>query len=118
MGMKLLKLVSMLGNHGPLIPTPVAVVALCVPHEVEDGGDCIILLWRNSQARIDNPNFANAVRSLTQYFANVDLSGHEASAIAYANIYHSLQAQSVPTTIVEDQEEPAYPLFYRLQARK
>jgi hypothetical protein len=46
MGMKLLKLVSMLGNHGPLIPTPVAVVALCVPHESEDA-DRIIFRWRN-----------------------------------------------------------------------
>jgi MFS transporter, DHA2 family, multidrug resistance protein len=53
------------------------------------------------QARIDNPNFANAVQGLTQHFANGGLGGHEASATAYASIYRSLQAQSASLAYID-----------------
>lgn len=45
-------------------------------------------------ARIDNPNFANAVRGMTQHFVNSGLGRHEALATAYARIYQSVQAQA------------------------
>ena len=53
------------------------------------------------QARVDNPNFANAVQGLTQHFANGGLSRHEASATAYASIYRSLQAQSASLAYID-----------------
>jgi DHA2 family multidrug resistance protein len=53
------------------------------------------------QARIDNPNFANAVQGLTQHFANGGLGRHEASATAYASIYRSLQAQSASLAYID-----------------
>jgi MFS transporter, DHA2 family, multidrug resistance protein len=46
------------------------------------------------KARIDNPNFANAVQGLTQHFVSAGLGRHEALATAYARIYQSLQAQA------------------------
>jgi DHA2 family multidrug resistance protein len=45
-------------------------------------------------ARIDNPNFANAARELSRHFATGGLGRHEALATAYARIYESLQAQA------------------------
>jgi len=45
-------------------------------------------------ARIDNPNFANAVQTMTQHFVNGGLGSHEAQATAYARIYQSVQAQA------------------------
>jgi DHA2 family multidrug resistance protein len=53
------------------------------------------------QARIDNPNFANAVQGLTQHFANGGLGRHKASATAYASIYRSLQAQSASLAYID-----------------
>jgi MFS transporter, DHA2 family, multidrug resistance protein len=53
------------------------------------------------QARIDNPNFVNAVQGLTQHFANGGLGRHEASATAYASIYRSLQAQSASLAYID-----------------
>jgi DHA2 family multidrug resistance protein len=53
------------------------------------------------QARIDNPNFANAVQGLTQHFANGGLGRHEASATAYASIYRSLQAQAASLAYID-----------------
>ena len=52
-------------------------------------------------ARIDNPNFANAVQGLTQHFANGGLSRHEASATALASIYRSLQAQAASLAYID-----------------
>ena len=52
-------------------------------------------------ARIDNPNFANAARSLTQRFAATGLSQHDASATAYASIYQQVQAQSATLAYVD-----------------
>jgi len=46
------------------------------------------------KARIDNPNFANAVRGLSQHFGTGGLGRHEALGTAYARIYQSLQAQA------------------------
>ena len=45
-------------------------------------------------ARIDNPNFANAAHAMTQHFVNSGLSRHEAQGAAYARIYQSVQAQA------------------------
>jgi DHA2 family multidrug resistance protein len=45
-------------------------------------------------ARIDNPNFANAAQALSRHFASGGLGRHEALATAYARIYESLQAQA------------------------
>jgi len=45
-------------------------------------------------ARVDNPNFANAARELSEHFAKGGLGKHEALAAAYARIYGSVQAQA------------------------
>jgi DHA2 family multidrug resistance protein len=45
-------------------------------------------------ARIDNPNFANAAQELSRHFARGGLGRHEALATAYARLYESLQAQA------------------------
>jgi DHA2 family multidrug resistance protein len=45
-------------------------------------------------ARVDNPNFANAARGLSHRFAHGGLGKHDALATAYARIYGSLQAQA------------------------
>ena len=45
-------------------------------------------------ARVDNPNFANAAHALTQHFVNGGLGRHEAQGVAYARIYQSVQAQA------------------------
>ncbi|HKD01162.1 MAG TPA: DHA2 family efflux MFS transporter permease subunit [Terriglobales bacterium] len=52
-------------------------------------------------ARIDNPNFANALQGLTQHFADAGMGRHEASATAYASIYRSLQAQAASLAYVD-----------------
>jgi MFS transporter, DHA2 family, multidrug resistance protein len=46
------------------------------------------------KARVDNPNFANSAQGLTQHFASIGLSKHEALATAYAQIYQSVQTQA------------------------
>lgn len=53
------------------------------------------------KARIDNPNFANTVQSLTQRYVNSGLGRHEASATAYASIYQSVQAQAATLAYVD-----------------
>ena len=53
------------------------------------------------KARIDNPNFMNSTRGLTQHFANSGLGRHEAQATAYARIYHSLQAQAASLAYID-----------------
>jgi DHA2 family multidrug resistance protein len=45
-------------------------------------------------ARVDNPNFAQAAQGLSQHFGKGGLGKHEAMATAYARIYQSLQAQA------------------------
>jgi DHA2 family multidrug resistance protein len=52
-------------------------------------------------ARIDNPNFANTVHSLTQHFVTGGLGKHEAQATAYARIYQSLQAQAASLAYID-----------------
>jgi len=46
------------------------------------------------KARVDNPNFANAVQALTRHFQNAGLGRHQALATSYAWIYQSVQAQA------------------------
>jgi hypothetical protein len=53
------------------------------------------------QARIDNPNFANAAQGLAQHFAISGLSRHEASATAYASIYRSVQAHAASLAYID-----------------
>ena len=53
------------------------------------------------KTRIDNPNFSNAVQSLTQHFVNSGLGRHEARATAYARIYQSLQAQAASLAYID-----------------
>jgi MFS transporter, DHA2 family, multidrug resistance protein len=45
-------------------------------------------------ARVDNPNFAQAAQGLSQHFGKGGLGKHEAMATAYARIYQSLQAEA------------------------
>jgi MFS transporter, DHA2 family, multidrug resistance protein len=53
------------------------------------------------KARIDNPNFANAVRGLTRHFVNAGLGRHEALETAYARIYQSVQAQAATLAYID-----------------
>jgi len=52
-------------------------------------------------ARIDNPNFANAARELSRHFASSGLGKHEALATAYARIYQSAQAQAASLAYID-----------------
>lgn len=52
-------------------------------------------------ARIDNPNFANAARGLQQHFTSMGLSRHDALGTAYARIYQSLQAQAASLAYID-----------------
>ena len=52
-------------------------------------------------ARIDNPNFANAAHGLSRHFANGGLGKHEALATAYARIYQSVQAQAASLAYID-----------------
>jgi len=52
-------------------------------------------------ARVDNVNFVNAARELTQHFVNSGLGSHEAQATAYASIYRSLQAQAATLAYID-----------------
>jgi len=52
-------------------------------------------------ARVDNPNFANAARGLARHFASGGLGRHEALSTAYARIYQSLQAQAASLAYVD-----------------
>jgi DHA2 family multidrug resistance protein len=45
-------------------------------------------------ARVDNPNFINAAKGLSQHFAISGVGKHEAQITAYATIYRTLQAQA------------------------
>jgi MFS transporter, DHA2 family, multidrug resistance protein len=53
------------------------------------------------QARVDNPNFANSVRGLTQHFVSSGLGRHEALATAYARIYQTVQAQAASLAYID-----------------
>ena len=53
-------------------------------------------------ARIDNPNFANATQGLMQHYTNSGVGRHEALATAYARIYRSLQAQAASLANIDD----------------
>jgi DHA2 family multidrug resistance protein len=46
------------------------------------------------KARVDNPNFANSAKGLTQHFIDGGMGKHEALATAYARIYQTVQAQA------------------------
>ena len=52
-------------------------------------------------ARVDNPNFANTARGLTQHFMSGGLGRHEAVATAYARIYQSLQAEGASLAYID-----------------
>ena len=52
-------------------------------------------------ARPDNPNFQNAVNGLSQRFAHLGLSAHEAQARAYGSIYQGLQAQAASLAYID-----------------
>jgi DHA2 family multidrug resistance protein len=52
-------------------------------------------------ARVDNPNFANAAQGFTRHFVNAGLGRHEALATAYARIYQSLQAQAASLAYID-----------------
>jgi MFS transporter, DHA2 family, multidrug resistance protein len=52
-------------------------------------------------ARIDNPNFADAARGLSRHFANGGLGKHEAIATAYARIYQSVQRQAASLAYID-----------------
>lgn len=53
------------------------------------------------KARVDNPNFANAARSLAQHFVRAGLGRHDALATAYARIYQSLLQQSATLAYID-----------------
>jgi DHA2 family multidrug resistance protein len=53
------------------------------------------------KTRVDNPNFMNVVKDLTQHFANAGIGRHEATATAYARIYQSLQAQAASLAYID-----------------
>jgi len=53
------------------------------------------------KARVDNPNFANIARGLTQHFANGGVGRHEALSTAYASIYLSLQAHAASLAYID-----------------
>lgn len=52
-------------------------------------------------ARIDNPNFANAAQGLTQRFVTAGLGHHEAQATAYARIYQTVQTQAASLAYID-----------------
>ena len=52
-------------------------------------------------ARVDNPNFANTVRGMTQHFVSSGLGRHEAQATAYARIYQALQGQAASLAYID-----------------
>jgi len=52
-------------------------------------------------ARVDNPNFVNAAKGLTQHFATAGVGKHEALSVAYARIYQSLQAQAASLAYID-----------------
>ena len=51
--------------------------------------------------RVDNPNFVSAANGLTQHFAAAGVGKHEASMVAYARIYQSLQAQAASLAYID-----------------
>ena len=53
------------------------------------------------KARVDNPNFANAARSMAQHFVKAGLGRHESLAIAYARIYQSVLQQSATLAYID-----------------
>jgi MFS transporter, DHA2 family, multidrug resistance protein len=52
-------------------------------------------------ARVDNPNFVNGAKGLTQHFATAGVGQHEALSVAYARIYQSLQAQAASLAYID-----------------
>jgi DHA2 family multidrug resistance protein len=53
------------------------------------------------KTRIDNQNFINITRDLTQRFAHGGIGSHDASATAYAQIYQSVQAQAATLSYID-----------------
>ena len=53
------------------------------------------------KARIDNPNFINAAKGLSQQLAISGVGKHEAQMTAYARIYQSLQAQAASLAYID-----------------
>jgi DHA2 family multidrug resistance protein len=52
-------------------------------------------------ARIDNPNFANAAHGLAEHFVRGGLGRREALATAYARIYQGLQGQAASLAYID-----------------
>jgi DHA2 family multidrug resistance protein len=52
-------------------------------------------------ARVDNPNFQNAVSGLNQQLAHSGLGTHEAQLQSYARIYQGLQAQAASLAYID-----------------
>jgi DHA2 family multidrug resistance protein len=52
-------------------------------------------------ARIDNQNFINAAKGLSQHLATSGVGKHEALITAYARIYQSLQAQAASLAYID-----------------
>jgi len=52
-------------------------------------------------ARIDNQNFINAAKGLSQHLATSGVGKHEAQITAYARIYQSLQAQAASLAYID-----------------
>jgi DHA2 family multidrug resistance protein len=52
-------------------------------------------------ARVDNPNFINAAKGLSQHLAIAGVGKHEAQMTAYATIYQSLQAQAASLAYID-----------------
>ncbi|MGB8987515.1 MAG: DHA2 family efflux MFS transporter permease subunit [Candidatus Sulfotelmatobacter sp.] len=52
-------------------------------------------------ARVDNPNFINAARGLSQHLAVSGVGKHEAQMTAYATIYQTLQAQAASLAYID-----------------
>jgi DHA2 family multidrug resistance protein len=52
-------------------------------------------------ARVDNPNFQNAVNGLSQRFTHSGLDAHGAGVAAYGRLYQGLQAQSASLAYID-----------------
>ena len=51
--------------------------------------------------RVDNPNFANAANGLAKHLATAGVGKHEAQLTAYAQIYHTVQAQAASLAYID-----------------
>jgi DHA2 family multidrug resistance protein len=52
-------------------------------------------------ARVDNPNFINAAKGLSQHLAISGVGKHESQLTAYATIYQTLQAQAASLAYID-----------------